>query len=140
MNHRAIVTCLIENDGKLLFGRKRAGVGPYPDTWHLIGGGIDEGESVEQATRREILEETGIEVGVVEIVGEDTDIEPNKHGEPTEYHFTIVRAAWKSGEPVASDDIEELRWFGRDDLSAIPLNRPTIKYFERAGLFVSTPH
>lgn len=133
MNHRKIVTCMIEKDDQLLFGRKARGVGPYPDTWHLIGGGIEQDESIEEAARREILEEAGIEVGPIVMVGHDTDTEANKHGEPTRYHFTLIKTSWKSGKLTPADDIVELRWFSKTDLSSLDLNRPTKKYFRQIG-------
>ena len=38
---------------------------PFPDTWVLFGGTIDDGESPEQAARRELIEEIGYEAGEV---------------------------------------------------------------------------
>jgi len=54
---------IISSDGKILLGRKdptKGGV--YPDAWHIPGGGIDEGESLQAAGRREGFEETGIDL------------------------------------------------------------------------------
>jgi len=62
--HRTIVSALIfSKDSKLLMGMKdpRSG-GVYADCWHIPGGGVDDGETKEQALRREMLEEVGIDI------------------------------------------------------------------------------
>ncbi len=51
------VQALVERDGKLLFER-RSDCG----RWGLIGGGVGVEESLEEALRREVLEETGLTV------------------------------------------------------------------------------
>ena len=61
---REIVSGLIfSKDGKLLMGMKdpKSG-GVYLDCWHLPGGGVESDETKEDALRREILEETGIDI------------------------------------------------------------------------------
>jgi 8-oxo-dGTP pyrophosphatase MutT (NUDIX family) len=62
--HRTIVSALIfSKDGKLLMGMKDPkNGGVYADCWHIPGGGVDEGETKEQALRREMLEEVGIDI------------------------------------------------------------------------------
>ena len=58
---------LLSNDGFILLGKNVKG-GVFEDRWVVPGGGIDEGESPEQAMQREILEEVGIDVTGAEIV------------------------------------------------------------------------
>ena len=61
---RDIVSALIiSKDRKLFQGKKdpqKGGV--YSDCWHIPGGGIEEGESKIDAIKREVLEETGIDI------------------------------------------------------------------------------
>lgn len=52
---------LFSNDGHVLIGKNVKG-GVYEDLWVVPGGGIDEGESKEDAVKREILEEVGIDI------------------------------------------------------------------------------
>lgn len=131
MNTRVIVSAVIEKDGLLLFGKKKTNVGPYPNTWHLIGGGIEDAERLEDAIRREIDEEAGIHVDILRSIGFDDDIEPNKHGEPTHYIFLVFLARYVSGELRAQDDIVHLEWIPKEKLSEISLNRPSIKLFQK---------
>jgi len=133
MKTRVIVSAVIEKNRDLLFGKKKKDVGPYPNTWHLIGGGIDDGESLIDAIKREILEEAGIEVEIIKSFGFDEDFEPNKHGEMTHYIFLVYLAKYVSGEIRADDDIEKLEWIPREKLSQIKLNKPSMKLFQKMG-------
>jgi 8-oxo-dGTP pyrophosphatase MutT (NUDIX family) len=117
----------------LLFGRKRPGVGPYPDTWHLIGGGIKDGESLRGAIRREIKEEAGIKVKIKKSLGFDEDYEPNKHGEKTHYIFLVFLADYVSGEAKSNGDIENLKWISKEKLSGVKLNKPAAKLLKQMG-------
>lgn len=55
----AIVAC-VEASGRVLLVRQIAG--PYAGAWLLPGGGVDDGESIEEGLRREMREETGCEL------------------------------------------------------------------------------
>ena len=131
MECRVIAAAIIEKDGKLLFGQKPKGVGPYPDTWHLLGGAIKLGEeSVIDALKREIKEEAGMEICDIERVSFNEDYEKNKHGELIHYIFLVFKAKHKSGEARASDDVTELKWFSKENLKNVKLTRTSIKLFK----------
>jgi|SRR3989344_3912775 len=133
MKTRLIVSAVIEKNHDLLFGRKKSDVGPYPNTWHLIGGGVDDGESLTDAIKREIKEEAGIEVKISRSLGFDEDYEPNKHGEITHYIFLVFLAEYISGDIKADDDIVKLEWIPREKLVDIELNKPTVELFKKMG-------
>lgn len=132
MNSRLIVAAIVKKDDKYLLGRKPKDVSPYPNTWHLLGGGVNlEEENLEEAIRREVREESGIDLGDLDRVWFDDDYEPNKHGEKTHYVFVVFQGEYKSGELKASDDIHELRWFSKEKLKNIPLPRTSVKLFKK---------
>ena len=60
------VGILIRADGALLLSTRPAGK-PYAGYWEFPGGKIEAGESVEQALRRELIEELGITIGQAQV-------------------------------------------------------------------------
>ncbi len=123
---------VIEKDGKILMGNKAYGVGPYPDTWRLPGGGIEEGESPVDAVKREVMEEVGLEVLEIKNIGIYEDDEPDKKGEMTHYIFNMFRVE-VVGEEKISDEFPEIKWIERSELRDAKLARPSIKLFKDLG-------
>ncbi|MEB3360031.1 MAG: NUDIX hydrolase [Synechococcales bacterium] len=78
-----------------------------PYGWALPGGFVDYGESVEAAAQREALEETGLEVTLLEqlLVYSDPARDPRQHT------LSVVFLATATGEPNASDDAKDLAVF-----------------------------
>ncbi len=134
METRVIVSAVVKKGDEYLFGKKPKDVGPYPNTWHLLGGGVNQGESIAEAVKREILEEAGIKIWNAEPLSFDEDYEPNKHGVKTHYIFLVFKADYKSGRLKPKDDITELKWMRKPEFSKARLNRPTIKLFKKLGL------
>ncbi|WP_268629569.1 nucleoside triphosphatase NudI, partial [Escherichia coli] len=56
MRQRIIVCPLIENDNAFLLCKMAAHKGVFPGQWALSGGGVEPGEQIEQALRREVRE------------------------------------------------------------------------------------
>ena len=101
------VHVLCERDGRLLLMR-RAGTGFFDGLYSLPGGHVEPGESVRMAARRELREETGLEVeldalqllGVVHRLSDTNRID------------FFVRAGRFAGEPriVEPDTCDRLEW------------------------------
>lgn len=135
MKSRLIVAAIVKKGDKYLLGMKPDNTPPYPNTWHLLGGGVNlEEENLEDAVKREVREEAGIELKDIKRVSFDEDYEPNKHGEETHYVFLVYEGEYKSGNLKADDDIQELKWFSRNELKEITLTRPSIKLFKELGI------
>lgn len=125
---RQCVVALVERDGRVLLGQKLPGKGPYPDTWRLPGGGIEPGETNLEALKRELLEETGLELASAEAVLYQEDA-AEKEGELWQWQFFIYRAEAR-GEVVAGSDLAALRWFPKAELGKLALPGPTRALFE----------
>ena len=135
MKSRVIVTAIIENKNMFLFGLKPQNIGPYPNTWHLLGGGVKlEQEKLEDALKREIQEEAGIEIDNIKRVSFNEDYEPDKKGELTHYVFLVYWVTSKSNKIKANDDIVKLQWFSKKELKTMPLTRSSVKLFKELKL------
>lgn len=104
------VEALIEHEGRVLLARRATE--PRAGDWDLPGGFPDEGEEPLAALRREAREETGLELGDVELLG--IWIEPDYLGRSV-FSVTYLAAA-PTDAAKAADDVAELRWVGRDEL------------------------
>jgi len=66
----------VASDNKFLFSRRAKNKLPFPDTWVCaIGGKVNENESFEDAAKREMLEEVGVEVPVRKIASFHYNVE-----------------------------------------------------------------
>jgi ADP-ribose pyrophosphatase YjhB (NUDIX family) len=129
MRTRVIVSAIIVKNGRFLLGKKPRNIGPYPNTWHLIGGGVkDGGESLVDAIKREVKEEAGITITGITPLYFDEDITLNKHKEKVHYYFHYFRVTPKGGRLKPADDIVELRWFSKKELRRIPLPKVSKKH------------
>src|SRR5947199_5625125 len=61
---RIAVSALIVDEGRILLAYRRD-----IDWWNLPGGGMEVGETVDEALQREVSEETGVEVEIEQLVG-----------------------------------------------------------------------
>lgn len=100
----------------------RRGKPPRQGEWSVPGGAQHLGETAEAAARRELREETGIEVGPLTLAVVVDALSQDRDGR-TRFHYTIIDFAgrWVSGEPVAGDDVSDARWFSPAELPALDL-------------------
>lgn len=102
----------------------RRGRPPRRGEWSLPGGAQRLGETAEAAARRELREETGVEVapGPLALAGVVDSLVPGAGGRPR-FHYTIVDfcAPWAAGEPRAADDATDAAWFAPDALPGLGL-------------------
>jgi nucleoside triphosphatase len=135
MKTRIVVVAIIENKDKILIGKKAKGVGPYPDLWQIPGGGANiETESLEEAIKREIREEAGIEVFNIKPVSFDEDYTKNKQNEMVHYIFLQFHAFTKEDKITPGDDIEHLEWIKKSELNKYQYCPPLGKLFKKLNL------
>ncbi|OGQ58230.1 MAG: NUDIX hydrolase [Deltaproteobacteria bacterium RIFCSPLOWO2_02_FULL_53_8] len=103
------VDIIIELDGGgiVLIERKNP---PYG--WAIPGGFVDAGESLEDAARREALEETSLDVRLIAQIHAYSD--PKR--DPRFHTIAVVFVATASGSPVAQDDAKNCAIFTEDTL------------------------
>ena len=100
----------------------RRGKPPGVGSWTLPGGGQELGETAQDAARRELLEETALEVGPLTLAAQVDSIRRDAAGR-IQYHYTILdfAARWEAGEPIAGSDVTEVVWARLDALEGFDL-------------------
>jgi len=109
-----IGVAVLKGDSVLLV---RRGKPPNLGDWTLPGGAQELGETTEEAARRELLEEAGVEVGALTLAATVDTIRRDAAGR-VQFHYTIIDYAgrWETGEPRADSDATEAVWAPLDRL------------------------
>ena len=119
----SVAAVIRDAQGRLLLQEKSSGEG-----WSLPAGAIEPGESPEQAVRREVLEETGLEVAPQEILGvfggrDFRYVYPN--GDAVEYTVVLYRCIVTSEASRPRDpETRSLRYFERAEMPRLALRYP----------------
>lgn len=146
---RTIVAALIfSQDGKLLLGKKDPSKGGvYVDYWHTPGGGVDKGETFEQAIIREVLEEVGLDIstyqleripyvdqGVAEKTLKDTGEKVLCHMEFNRFKIVLTDKTADEVSLHLNDDLVEARWFDLEELTTIKQIPGSKEFFSKLGI------
>jgi ADP-ribose pyrophosphatase YjhB (NUDIX family) len=112
------VSAVIVRDGRVLIVRRARA--PAKQVYTLPGGGVEAGETLPEAVRREIKEETGLEIEPVALAGHREFI-ARDDDKRVSRHFVILSFAsrWISGEPVLNDELDEARWIVPSELAGL---------------------
>jgi ADP-ribose pyrophosphatase YjhB (NUDIX family) len=104
-----------DREGRVLLVRRAKK--PFKGCWDIPGGFLDEGEHPLDGVRRELLEETGLEVEPLDFLGVWMD----RYGGDSTAEATL-NLYWTArvlgGEARPADDVDDLRWFGAHELPA----------------------
>ncbi len=102
---KVLTLCVIHQHPKVLLGLKKRGFGE--GRWNGFGGKVSDGETTEEAAKREIMEEVGLEVNKLEKAGV-IDFEFRENPEILEVH--VFRVKEFDGEPIETEEMKP-RWF-----------------------------
>ena len=146
IKRKIVSAIIISKDHKILMGRKDPSKGGvYYDCWHIPGGGVDEGETMEQALKREVLEEVGMDINSYKInpipfIGSGVAEKTLKTGEKVlcsmEFNRFEINIDDKDAEDIilhTADDLVKIQWFGLEELNNVKQIPGGREFFVQAG-------
>lgn len=129
---------VIIEDGRALLIRR--GAEPLRGHWSIPGGTLEIGESLQAGVRRELLEETGVQVRVLDMIEVFDRIFPAEDsasgGDPRgpRFHYVIVDYLCEriSGEPRAGSDVTDVAFAREDELHKFHLTETATRVLRKA--------
>jgi ADP-ribose pyrophosphatase YjhB (NUDIX family) len=112
------VSAAIFRDGRVLIVRRARP--PAHGIYTLPGGGVELGETLEEAVTREVREETALEIAPVGLAGYRQAIARDAKG-GIERHFVILpfAARWIAGEVTLNEELAEAHWLLPGELAGL---------------------
>jgi 8-oxo-dGTP pyrophosphatase MutT (NUDIX family) len=118
---------LIFHHGRVLMIRTRK----WKDKWGIPGGKIERGESAEEALRREVREETALDLRDVHFVMVQDCVDSGEFHRPAHFLLLNYTAEADSDRVVLNEEAEEFCWVDPREAFALDLNLPTRKLLEK---------
>jgi 8-oxo-dGTP diphosphatase len=127
-----VSTVVQHADGVLLVKRAKP---PFRDVWAFPGGKVEFGEALKAAARREVLEETGLDVEIEEQIDRAEILQSHETAGVAAHHYVLIVFAGRyiGGEPTAGDDAEEARWLRAEELRSVETTPDTARILARLG-------
>ena len=125
------VGALIFDAGNILLVER--GKEPLKGYWSLPGGILETGERLEDGIRREVMEETGLDVEPLSIFEVFERIMPDAQGR-AEYHYVLIDYVCRpvGGRLEAASDVSRAAWVSEQNLGDYRLTEGTLSVVERA--------
>jgi 8-oxo-dGTP diphosphatase len=121
-----VIAAVIVRKGDKILLAKRGGE-PYKGLWAPPGGSVELGETVFEAGKREVREETGVDTEIDGIQEAEDFIRRDAEG-MVQAHLIIIRllGSYAGGTAKADSDADDVGWYSTDELDGLPL-RPRVR-------------
>ena len=118
-------------NGRVLLVRR--GGPPLEGQWSIPGGMLEVGETLREGVRRELLEETGIEVRVGQLLEVFERINPDGDGK-TRYHFVVLDYLCEAvrGQARPGSDVVDVTWAAPHELEKYSVSETAARVIRKA--------
>lgn len=129
----AVGAVIVDDAGRILLVLRKNE--PQAGYWSLPGGKVEPGETIVDAVVREVAEETGLQIDVVERAWVVDIPYPGGAGvDDIVFEVHDFRATVRSGALHAGDDAADAAWFTPDELLGARVTSGLIEHLQRAGM------
>ena len=116
----------IEKDGKFLIMKRAPDAHAYPEQWDFPGGRLEHGEEPTEGLKREVKEETGLEIEVIEPIFVFSEKSSDHY-----VYFTVFKCNYISGEVKLSNEYTEFKWATKEEILELGTENFLKAYLER---------
>ena len=121
---------LRDDAGRILFIRRSSECTHWPGEWELTGGKPDPDEDIFHCLRREALEETGLVIEPIRLIGaSETDLPSLR------VIYLVLDAKWISGELRLSEEHSDSRWVAPAEMNKLKIMQPIAEVLRGADVF-----
>ena len=137
---RLIVVPIIKDDGgRVLLCKMPPDRGVFPDQWGLAGGGVEPGESIHEALKREVFEELGVSISAARPLFFKDGLHEKSFPDGSKRNiymvFLIFECRISAGQTIAlNSEFSEYAWVEAAFLASYDLNVATRDTFRQLGL------
>ena len=125
--HREIVVWIMNKNGEVLLQKRAATKKHSPNKWGLTAGHVDAGEVVENAAKREILEEIGIRIDDLKEIcitkDEEFHLNCNQYNNCFSYQFFVDVDYGVNDYTIQKEELSEVKYISLEQLEEIVKNK-----------------
>lgn len=124
-----VIIGVIKHNNKYLLTKRNQEGDKYHGKWQLPGGGLEFGESLEECLKREVKEETGLEI-------ENTQLIPHIHSEVRDgWHGVLIAFLCTPKTPdqqvVLDSEASEYGWFTVEEIEKLDTFPDTVEFMKK---------
>ena len=124
----AAVIKAVKEDGRTMIFATQRGYGEFKDGWEFPGGKIEEGETPQEALKREIMEELDTEITVGELIDTIEYDYPTFHLSMDCFWCEVVKGN------LVLKEAEDAKWLKKDELAKVDWLPADVELIEKIGM------
>jgi 8-oxo-dGTP diphosphatase len=112
---KTVGAMLVNSDRTVLLGLRSPAKKVWPGYWDIIGGHVEDGESLDDALIREVQEEVGVVPSQFRLIATFEERQPEIYEDALHHVYAVT--SWHGGNPTnISDEHTELKWFSINEM------------------------